>query len=90
MRVICIENSIVVDINHPSLGSIAAHKGSVYNVIGSISGEVLREKTGHNYALGPWYEFLELKGFHHHVRFLEIPEDDILVNEKLLLSFSSN
>jgi len=90
MRVICIENSIVVDINHPSLGSIAAHKGSVYNVIGSVSGEVLREKTGHNYALGPWYEFLELKGFHHHVRFLEIPEDDILVNEKLLLSFSSN
>jgi hypothetical protein len=55
MRVICIENSIVVDINHPSLGSIAAHKGSVYNVIGSVSGEVLREKTGHNYALGPWY-----------------------------------
>jgi hypothetical protein len=90
MRVICIENSIVVDINHPSCGSIAAHKGSVYNVIGSVSGEVLREKTGLRYAPGLWYEFLELQGLHHHVRFLEIPEDDILVNEKLSLSLSSN
>ena len=90
MRVICIENSLVVNCDHPSCGSIAAHKGSVYNVIGSVSGEVLRKKTGLGYALGPWYEFLELEGLHHHIRFLEIPEDDILENEKLLLSFSSN
>jgi hypothetical protein len=75
MRVICIENSIVIDKERPDFGSVSAHKGSVYNVIGSVEGEVLREKDGLNYAPGPWYEFLELKGLHHHVRFLEIPDD---------------
>ena len=75
--VICIENSTVIDRYRSDFGSIVAHKGSVYNVIGSISGEELREKTGLGYALGPWYEFLELQGYHHHIRFLEIPEDDI-------------
>ena len=76
MRVICIENSIIVDRYRSDFGTISAHKGSIYNVIGSIQGEELREKTGLGYALGPWYEFLELEGFHHHIRFLELPEDD--------------
>ena len=75
MRVICIENSIMVDKYKPDFGSIVAHKGSIYNVIGSVEGEVLRERKGVNFALGPWYEFLELQGLHHHIRFLEIPDD---------------
>ena len=78
MRVICIENSIIVDRYRSDFGTISAHKGSIYNVIGSIQGEELREKTGLGYALGPWYEFLELEGFHHHIRFLELPEDDLV------------
>ena len=82
MRVICIENSIVIDSNRPDVGGISAHKGSVYNVIGSVEGKVLRERTGLGYALGPWYEFLELEGLHHHIRFLEIPDDDIEVEKE--------
>ena len=37
----------------------------------------MRKNKGKNFASGVWYEFLELKGLHHHVRFLEIPEDDV-------------
>ena len=77
MRVICIEDSIIVDKDKPNFGSISAHKGCVYHVIDSIDGDVLREKRNINYAPGAWYEFLEISGLHHHVRFLEIPEDDI-------------
>lgn len=82
MRVICIENSVLIDGNHPNVGGIMAHKGSIYNVIGSIEGKTLRERDGLNYALGPWYRFLELDGLHHHVRFLEIPDDDIELETK--------
>jgi len=84
MRVICIENSIVMDTNSPRFGSVAAHKGSIYNVIGSVDAQVLRDKTGLNYAHGPWYEFLELEGLHHHVRFIELDEDTELETEKTL------
>ena len=79
MRVICIENSVIVDKDRTDFGAISAHKGSVYNVIGSVDSEKLKEKTGINYASGDWYEFLELPGLHHHIRFLEIPDDDIEV-----------
>ena len=82
MRVVCIENSIVMDTNSPRFGSVAAHKGSIYNVIGSVDAQVLRDKTGLNYAHGPWYEFLELEGLHHHVRFIELDEDTELETEK--------
>ena len=82
MRVICIENSIVMDRDNPRFGSIAAHKGSIYNVIGSVDGQVLRDKTGLNYAHGPWYQFLELDGLHHFIRFVELDEDTELETEK--------
>jgi len=82
MRVICIENSIVVDRYRSDFGTISAHKGSIYNVIGATSGEELRQRTGLGYALGPWYEFLELEGLHHHVRFVELDEDTELETEK--------
>ncbi len=42
MRVICIENSIMIDIGKPDFGSIYAHKGSVYNVVRVIQGELLK------------------------------------------------
>ena len=77
MRVICIEDSLIIDRDNPSFGSVSAHKGCVYNVIGSVDGEVMRKNKGKNFASGVWYEFLELQGLHHHVRFLEIPEDDV-------------
>lgn len=64
MRVICIENSIMVDKDRPDFGTI-------------VEGEVLRERKGMNFSLGPWYMFLELQGFHHHIRFLEIPDDSV-------------
>ena len=82
MRVVCIQNSIVMDTDNPRFGSIAAHKGSIYNVIRSVDAQALRDKTGLNYALGPWYEFLELEGLHHHVRFVELQEDTELETEK--------
>lgn len=76
MRVICIENSLIID-KGASNGAIGAHKGSVYHVINSVDGAELRKTSGMNNAPGPWYEFLEIEGYHHYVRFLEIPEDDI-------------
>ncbi len=53
MRVICIENSLCVD--EEGYGSIRTHKGSIYHVIDVVSGEEMREKTGINFASGPWY-----------------------------------
>ena len=82
MRVICIENSLLVDRDNPNCGSICAHKGSIYNVIGSVDAQKLRDKTGINFASGVWYEFLEVRGLHHHIRFLELPEDDLLETQK--------
>ena len=79
MRVICIENSILIDKNHPNFGCVMTHKGSIYTVINTIDGEQLRKNTRINFASGVWYEFLELQGLHHHIRFLEIPEDDVEV-----------
>ena len=87
MRVICIENSIMIDRYKPDFGSIYAHKGCVYNVVRVIQGETLKEVTGLNYALGPWYEFLEVQGFHHHIRFLEIPEDDIEIETQKKIKY---
>ena len=56
-------------------GKIIAHKGSIYHVIDVVDGKEMREETGINFAPGPWYEFLEVEGKHHHIRFLEIPDD---------------
>jgi hypothetical protein len=80
MRVICIEDSLWCD--GPHQGQVCTHKGSVYHVTGSMEGEQVREKLGISYALGTWYSFLEVPGIHHHMRFLEIPEDNIEVSEE--------
>ena len=84
MRVICIENSLCVD--EEGYGIICTHKGSIYHVIDVMNGEEMREKTGINFASGPWYEFLEVEGKHHHIRFLEIPNE----TEELMENFSLN
>jgi hypothetical protein len=76
MRVICIENSLCVD--EDNLGAIVAYKGSIYHVVNTVDGTELRKrKPTINFASGSWYEFLEIEGLHHHIRFLEIPDDDL-------------
>lgn len=84
MRVICIENSLCVD--EDDLGAIVAHKGSIYHVINVIEGVELRKRKPINFALGPWYEFLEAEGLHHHVRFLEIPDDNELIENEIKIN----
>ncbi len=75
MRVICIEDSLWVD--GPYRGQPSAHKGSIYHVTASFSGEEVRAVTGHLInSKSTWYTFLEAGGAHDSIRFLEIPEDD--------------
>ena len=75
MRVICIEDSLWVD--GPYRGQASAHKGSIYHVTASFSGEEVRAVTGLPInTKSTWYTFLEAVGAHDSVRFLEIPDDD--------------
>ena len=73
MRVICIENSVWLD--GPYADQICAHKGSIYHVTSSIDAEEIKQR-GVPAAPGTWYQFLEISGTHHHIRFLELPDDD--------------
>ena len=85
MRVICIEDSLWVD--GPYRGQPSAHKGSIYHVTASYSGEQVRVATGLTInTKSTWYTFLETVGAHDSVRFLEIPEDD---NEELAEEYVS-
>lgn len=75
MRVICIEDSLWVD--GPYRGQASAHRGSIYHVTASYSGEQVRAATG--LTINPkstWYTFLEAVGAHDSIRFLELPDDD--------------
>lgn len=81
MRVICIENSVWYD--GPHKGEPCAHKGSIYHVTGTMEGSEMRARFGHPFADGTWYSFLEIEGCHHGIRFLEIPDDDMLSETKL-------
>jgi hypothetical protein len=74
MKVICIENSIWKDGSEYD-GTIATYKGAIYHVTGSGDASVLHAQ-GFPAAPGIWYEFLEVMGVHHGIRFLEIPDDD--------------
>ena len=75
MRVICIEDSLWVD--GPYRGQASAHKGSIYHVTASYSGEQVRAATGLTInAKSTWYTFLETVGAHDSIRFLELPDDD--------------
>ena len=75
MRVICIEDSLWVD--GPYRGQPSAHKGSIYHVTASFSGDEVRAATGLPVnTKSIWYTFLETTGAHDSIRFLELPDDD--------------
>jgi hypothetical protein len=82
MRVICIEDSLWVD--GPYRGQPSAHKGSIYHVTASYSGDEVKAVTGLPVnTKSTWYTFLETVGAHDSIRFLEIPSDEVeeAVNE---------
>jgi hypothetical protein len=78
MRVICIESSTWAYSKRPEeVGTLSIQKGSIYHVTSSIEGyEVRKDERFRGAADGTWYELLELTGYHHSMRFLEIPDDD--------------
>jgi hypothetical protein len=76
MRVICIEDSLWVD--GPYRGQPSAHKGSIYHVTASYSGDEVKAVTGLPVnTKSTWYTFLETVGAHDSIRFLEIPSDEV-------------
>ena len=75
MRVICIKDSLWCD--GPYQGQPCTRKGSIYHVTASIDAEEIRATRGILAAPGAWYQFLEVSGTHHHIRFLELPDDEV-------------
>ena len=80
MRIICIEGSTFL--TGSNQGTTAIHKGSIYHVTdvlqGGEGGEVhklVNMPPGCHPELGDWYELLEVSGYHHSSKFLEIPSD---------------
>ncbi len=78
MRVICIESSTWAYSKRPEeIGTLSVQKGSIYHVTSSLEGYELRKHEKFcNAGDGIWYELLELTGWHHSMRFLEIPDDN--------------
>jgi len=79
MRVICIESSTWAYSKRPEeIGTLSVQKGSIYHVTGSVDAEEVRkDERFRNAGDGTWYELLELTGWHHSMRFLEIPDDRV-------------
>lgn len=79
MRVICIESTVWAYSKKPEeIGTISVQKGSIYHVVSSIDATELRKiEKFQNVGDGIWYQLLELDGWHHSMRFLEIPSDDL-------------
>lgn len=79
MRVICIESTTWAHNKNPELiGRLSTLKGSIYHVIESIEGcELRKNEKFSRCADGIWYDLLELGGWHHSMRFLEIPDDKV-------------
>lgn len=79
MRVICIESSTWAYSKKPEeIGTISVQKGSIYHVTSSVDAEEIRkDERFRNAGDGIWYELLELTGWHHSMRFLEIPDDGV-------------
>jgi len=81
MRIICIEGSTFLTGSNKDQAAI--YKGSIYHVInvlqGGLGGEVHRLiqdlPAGTFPEWGAWYELLEVGGYHHSSRFLEVPSD---------------
>lgn len=80
MRVICIESATWA--NGKDIGQQSIKKGSIYHVIEQKTGEEIREFYKDSMAIdGIWYGLLEVNGHHYSERFLEIPDDNELINE---------
>ena len=79
MRVICIESTTWSYSKRPEeIGTLSVQKGSIYHVTSSIEGhEIRKHENLRGAADGTWYELLELTGWHHSMRFLEIPDDEV-------------
>jgi hypothetical protein len=79
MRVICIESTTWAYNKKPELiGKLSTQKGAIYHVTESIEGHELRKDERFSGAAdGIWYDLLELGGWHHSMRFLEIPDDEV-------------
>ena len=79
MRVICIESSTWAYSKRPEeIGTLSVQKGSIYHVTSSVDAEEIRkDERFRNAGDGTWYELLELTGWHHSMRFLEIPDDRV-------------
>ena len=81
MRIICIEGSTFL--TGSSKDQTAIHKGSIYHVTrvleGGLGGEVhelIQNMPASTFpAQGAWYELLEVRGYHHSSKFLEVPSD---------------
>ena len=79
MRVICTTTeTYITGKNH---GGISCRRGSIYHVVNITTADAILEKhwdireAGGIPAKGNWYELLELTGYHHESKFLEIPDD---------------
>ena len=79
MRVICIESTTWAYSKRPEeIGTLSVQKGSIYHVTSSIEGhEIRKHENLRGAADGTWYELLELTGWHHSMRFLEIPDNEV-------------
>jgi hypothetical protein len=79
MRVICIKSSTWAYSKRPEeIGTLAIQKGSIYHVTGSVEGyELRKDEKFRDAGDGTWYELLELKGWHHWSRFLELSDDEV-------------
>ena len=80
MRVICIESTTWAysEKRPEEVGTVSVRKGSIYHVTGSVDAEQLRQhEIFRGAGEGTWYQLLELDGWHHSMRFLEIPDDEV-------------
>lgn len=87
MRVIAIKDSVFTG----EASGKALHKGSIYHVINKVfyPYPMVIDDLG-NYPNGFWlYELLELIGFHHEDYFLELPDDDIMVEEEIKIKINN-
>ena len=80
MRVICTTTDYYV--SGESKGGISVRRGSVYHITDIKDHQWICEHAWSKGVLGvpargDWYELLELDGYHHESKFLEIPEDEI-------------
>lgn len=79
MRVVAIRDSVFSRTDVKAL-----HKGSIYHVVNKVFYPYpMSIGDLGEYPNGFWlYELLELRGLHHEDYFLELPDDDIIVEEE--------